>query len=177
MKYLDRFRAVTRYSTRMEKWMRSVSVLLLGMTAGVLAKWLDFTSELLGNMLSALPIWVLLGTVIAVLSSSPRRAAVNVFLFFAGMVAAYYVTAHFMDGVWSMTFAVGWAVLACLSPIAGYFTWYAGGRGWLPTALSAGILIVTVAATGVLSDHLRVSDYVVLAVCAGVLFGGKLPRR
>lgn len=177
MKYLDRFRTVTRYSTRMEKLMRSLSVLLLGLTAGVVAKWMDISSDLLGTVFSQLSVWVLLGTAIALFSSSPRRAAVNVFLFFAGMVAAYYVAAQLMGGVWSMSFAIGWGIAACLSPIAGYFTWYAGGRGWLPTALSAGILILTVAATGVLFDHMRVSDYIILTLCAALLFGRRLTGR
>ena len=63
-------------------------------------------------MFSELPIWILLGLVIARCSGSPGRAAAYAFVFFLAMIPAYYLAAEWMGGVWGITYVYGWAVVA-----------------------------------------------------------------
>lgn len=65
---------------------------------------LDMYTTNLGNVFSELSVWILLCTAIAVFSPNPRLAAAKVFLFCAGMLATYYLTAELTGGVYSMSF-------------------------------------------------------------------------
>ena len=79
----------------------SALFLLLGIVLGIFSKWLDnlaLDSAVwwhrpierlgLGTVFSSFPVWLLIALAIAVFSRNPLKAAVNVFLFFAGMCAA-----------------------------------------------------------------------------------------
>ena len=87
---------------------RTLLILLLGALLGALAKALDCTPSnalpaLLGrldlrNVFSRAGIWALIGLCLSVYASSPRRAALNVFAFFAGMTAAYYLYSALIAG-------------------------------------------------------------------------------
>jgi len=69
----------------------TVGIILLGVTLGVLQKWLDATAANtlplllqrldIGNYFGRLAIWILIGTAISVYAASPLRAGVNTFCF------------------------------------------------------------------------------------------------
>ena len=82
----------------------TLGMFVLGAVFGFLARFLDIHTQNLGNIFSQMSVWVFLGTVIAVLSPSPLRAGINVFVFCAGMLIVYYTYAHLSGGVYSMTF-------------------------------------------------------------------------
>ena len=130
MSCLERFRVPLPAPVLTHRLACLALMLLTGAAAGALAKWADFSSvQLLGDVFSELPIWILLGLVIARCSGSPGRAAAYAFVFFLAMIPAYYLAAEWMGGVWGITYVYGWAVVACLSPFAAYAVWYAFGRG------------------------------------------------
>lgn len=143
---------------------------LAGALAGVLSKLLDIYTTNLGNLFSAIAVWVLLGTVISVYSATPRRAALHVFLFCIGMLAAYYLTAEWTGSVYSRLFIHGWIAFSFLSPVFAVLTWYAKGRGAVALMLKLGIPACTVLMTILLFDRLRGYDLVIVALEAVVLF-------
>ena len=143
LRRLNAVRAPLPLGTRI---VRTLLVLLLGAGMGALAKALDCTPSNalpfllqrldLRNVFSRLGVWALLGLCLSVYARSPRRAAVNVFAFFAGMTAAYYLYSALIAGFFPVRYAMIWFGLTLLSPIPAVLCWYAAGRGRLALALS-----------------------------------------
>lgn len=140
-----------------------------GLLLGIAAKLLDIHTSNLGNIFSQMSVWIFLCTLLAVYSSTPKRAAVNVFLFCAGMLAAYYLTAELTASVYSTLFLYGWIVFALFSPAMGFCAWYAKGKGLLSKIITAGIIIVLLAAAVILFDKIRVADIVFALLISIVL--------
>ena len=125
---------------------RTLLVLLLGAGMGAVAKALDCTPSNalpfllqrldLRNVFSRAGIWALIGLGLSVYAPLPRRAALNVFAFFAGMTAAYYLYSALIAGFFPARYAMIWFGLTLLSPIPAVLCWYAAGRGRLALALS-----------------------------------------
>ena len=59
----------------------SMGIMACGLITGVGVKLMDIYTAHLGNIFSQMSVWIFLCSVLAVYSSTPRRAAVNVFLF------------------------------------------------------------------------------------------------
>ncbi len=116
--------------------------LTLGAAAGVLAKTADYYSEILGNFTSGMCLWMFLGVLICAFSKSPYRAAAYVFLFCAGMIAAYYLTAVIAEWYYSPAFVKGWCVFTLMTPVLAVIAWYARGKGWAAWVLRIGIVLV-----------------------------------
>lgn len=149
-----------------------------GAAVGLLAKWADFSSiQLLGDLFSELPIWILMGLLISRFSGSPGRAAVYAFAFFLGMIPAYYLAAEWLGGVWGMAYVYCWTVVACLSPFAAYVVWYAFGRGWLPNLLSALVVAVAMFSDTLVFRRLNIRDFVLAGLCAALVFGCKAKKH
>lgn len=177
MSGLTRFRAAAPSPALGRRLAGLLAMVLLGAAAGVVAKWADFSSQLLGNIFSELPIWIVFGLLIARFSGSPGRAAAHAFAFFLAMIPAYYLAAEWMEGVYGMAFVYGWTVVACLSPFAAWAAWYAFGRGWLPTLLSVAVVAAAVLSDVVLLRRLNIRDLALAAVCAILVFWGKAPTQ
>lgn len=139
-----------------------------GILLGVVSKLFDIYTTNIGDIFSQMSVWIFLCTLISVLSSTPFRAAVNVFSFCAGMLLAYYLTAELTSSVYSTLFIYGWALFALLCPALSFCTWYAKGKGWLSKSIVAGIILVMLAAAMVLFDKIRVAD-IVLAVLTSIV--------
>lgn len=127
-----------------------VFILLFGVGMGIASKYLDCTpsNELPGfleyldvrNFLGRFAVWVLIGLWIAVSSPSPGRAALHVFLFFAGMVSSYYLYAKYVAGFFPKSYAFVWFGFTLLSPLLGVPCWYAKGKGRAASILSVLLL-------------------------------------
>lgn len=141
-------------------------IVACGALLGMLAKLWDIYTVDLGNVFSQLSVWIFLCTVIAVQSSTPRRAAVNVFGFCMAMLATYYLTADRTKSVYSAAFAWGWTLL---SPVFAFFSWYAKEKGRIAKLLTVGILLVMLAAAVILFDRVRVADVVFAVLTSFVL--------
>ncbi len=114
--------------------------LLIGMLLGVFSKWLDclgindgvWWQRLLGmidlgNLLSLFPVWLLIALAIAVYAGSPLKAALRVFLFFAGMCAAYHISSILIAGFNPMDYMMIWYGFTAISPLLAAVCWYAKG--------------------------------------------------
>ena len=156
-------------STPFEKaFLHTVFVACLGLALGVLAKLLDIYTTNLGNLFSQMSVWIFLCTLLAIYSSTPKRAAVNVFIFCSGMIAAYYATAIASKSIYSPLFAYGWTIFSFFSPVFAMCVRYAKGTGWIAKIISAGIIAVMLLIALFLFDKIRLSD-VVFSVLIGIL--------
>lgn len=147
----------------------SMGIMACGLITGVGVKLMDIYTVHLGNIFSQMSVWIFLCSVLAVYSSTPRRAAVNVFLFCAGMLLTYYLTAEGMHSPYSMTFVYGWSVFSLFSPLLAFFTWYAKGKGTVSRLLTAGIVVVLLVMAVLLFDRIRISDLVFAVLTAAIL--------
>lgn len=148
----------------------SMGIMACGLITGVGVKLMDIYTVHLGNIFSQMSVWIFLCSALAVYSSTPRRAAVNVFLFFcAGMLLTYYLTAEGMHSPYSMTFVYGWSVFSLFSPVLAFFTWYAKGKGTVSRLLTAGIVVVLLVLAVLLFDRIRISDLVFAVLTAVIL--------
>lgn len=129
---------------------RSLLILLLGIALGAFSKFLDCTpsNELprvleyldVRNFLGRFAFWVFMGLWIAVSSGSARRAAVDVFLFFLGMVSSYYLYSKYVGGFFPRSYAMVWFGFTAVSPLLALPCWYAGGKGKVSFVLSLALL-------------------------------------
>lgn len=123
----------------------SIGLLLLGAALGAMSKQFDLSGNPFAGVFSDLPVWLLAALVIAVFSFTPVKAAVNVFLFYAGMNAVYHIWSIRFAGFDPGSYMLIWYGLTLISPLLAAFCWYARGRG--KAALAADCVILAVLAT------------------------------
>lgn len=159
-----------------EKLLRPLPMLAAGMALGVVSRLLDIYTSNLGNLFSSLPVWVLLGTLIAVYSPTAKRAAINILPFCMGMLLTYYLAAHISGGVYGWGYTLFWTLFALCTPLCAFIAWFAKEPGTWPKLLSAAIIIGTIAVSCIFFDKLRLHDIAMLLILCWLLFGTK-PRR
>lgn len=135
------------------QFLNTFFVLLFGIGMGVLSKFLDCipSNELpqfiehidLGNFFGRMSVWYFLAVVISVYSKTSLRAAINVFLFFAGMLAGYYAYTRIFAGFYpDRSYFMLWAGLTLISPVLAFICWYAKGTGKAAVVISSVIIAV-----------------------------------
>ena len=152
IKFLNRIRGANPAMPVRKKIINTLLLLLLGIALGVFSKFLDdtptsllpsvFASLDLGNFLGRFAFWVLLALCISVYSNSALRAALNVFVFFVGMVASYYLYSNYVAGFFPRSYAVIWGGFTVASPFLAFVCWYAKGKSKTAFFLSALCLAV-----------------------------------
>ena len=104
-KFLNDIRSAENPISGNRKIINTIAILLLGIALGTFSKFLDFRQAELPSVLMAIDgaldvhnflgrfeIWVLIALCISIYSNSAIRASINVFVFFVGMVASYYLS-------------------------------------------------------------------------------------
>lgn len=130
----------------------SVCILVAGSFSGFISKMLDCTPsnrmpyfiEVLDirNFLGRFAIWIFIAVCISIYSRSALRAALNVFLYFAGMITSYYLYSNFVAGFFPVNYALIWIGFTIISPLLAFICWYAKGNGPVSFLISAGIIAV-----------------------------------
>ena len=143
------------------KLLNPLVLFLLGLLAGGLARWLDIYTQNLGDVFSRMAVWILIGTVIAIYSRTPQKAAVNTLTFCLGMLAAYYTAAVLTHGVYGRSFIIGWTLFALCTPVLAGLTWMTKQKGLIPRLISVGIVGVSVLSSLLLFDGLDISDLLI----------------
>ncbi len=146
------------------------ALFLLGNILGIVSKILDIYTTNIGNMFSELSIWILFGVLISIYSKKPIQASCNVFLFCIGMLLTYYITAELTTSVYSMTFICGWIIFSLFSPLFAYITWYSRKRNILANIISIGIIFVTIFASILIFNGLKIYDYIIIFILCYILF-------
>ena len=155
IKLLNDIRNAENSISNNSKIINSIVVLFLGIALGTFSKYLDFRQvELpcvlmaideafdIHNFLGRFAIWVLIALCISIYSNSAIRASVNVFAFFVGMVASYYLYSNYIAGFFPRSYAMIWFGFTAVSPLLAFVCWYARGKSKLAFILSALILAV-----------------------------------
>lgn len=138
-----------------DKILCTAGSLIAGILLGIFSKWLDslaldnsiwwhriIEGLDLGNFFSDMAIWLLIALAIAVLSCSALMAALNVFVFFAGMCAAYHLYSILFAGFNPLSYMMIWYAITLISPALAVLCWYAKGKGMIPVFLDIGIMAV-----------------------------------
>ena len=155
IKLLNDIRNAENSISNNSKIINTIVVLFLGIALGTFSKYLDFRqAELpcvlmaideafdIHNFLGRFAIWVLIALCISIYSNSAIRASVNVFAFFVGMVASYYLYSNYIAGFFPRSYAMIWFRFTAVSPLLAFVCWYARGKSKLAFILSALILAV-----------------------------------
>ena len=150
--FLNNIRRAEKKISLTRQAINTAAAALLGIALGTLSKFLDTVPvnnlpALLQyldvtNFLGRFAIWVFIAVCISIYSSSSVRAAINVFLFFAGMVLSYYLYSSFIAGFFPKSYAMIWVGFTVVSPLLAFICWYAKGQGRISLILSAGIIAV-----------------------------------
>lgn len=133
----------------------TIGIMLLGVALGTFSKYLDYHQAqlpyLLGvidrrldvhNFLGGFAPWIFIAVCISIYSSTPVRAAINVFTFFVGMIACYYLYSNYVAGFFPRSYAMIWVGFTIASPFLAFICWHAKGEGMLAVVISAGIISV-----------------------------------
>ncbi|MBR3996347.1 MAG: hypothetical protein IKI97_13860 [Clostridia bacterium] len=153
--WLDKIRTPNRDIKLSLQVSYSILILLFGVALGVLSKWLDnmwindaiWWQHILGiidlrNVFSEFAIWLLIAIALSVYSSTPLRAALNVFLFFVGMCISYHLYTIVFAGFNPQRYMMVWYGFTILSPVLAFICWY--GKGETKVSLMIDILILSV---------------------------------
>lgn len=153
MKYFNWIRVPKTKSFLQSKLLMVAGALLLGACLGTFSKFLDYRQAALPsflqqidasldlhNFLGTFAPWIVIAVFLSIKSPGPFQASANIFAFFVGMVASYYLYSNYVAGFFPKSYAMIWVGFTLLSPILAFFCWYAKGTGWLAIVISAGIL-------------------------------------
>lgn len=155
----------------------------VGLLTGFLVKMMDihFYAQHFGISLSDIfsqaGVWVVIGVAISLYSRDNKTAMANIFLFCAGMLLTYYVTAELTNSIYGWTFIKAWAAFACLSPLIAYLVRLTLHPGPLAVALKLGVFAGYVGMNLLLGSFLHIYDLPFLAVLVYLLFLKKWNRR
>jgi len=129
------------------KLLYSTLIFISGVILGVISKVLDTTPsnflpyflEILDlrNFFSRMGVWIFLAVIISMYSKSPVRSAINVFLFFVGMVSSYYLYTVLVAGFFPKSYMMIWILMTCISPLFAFVCWYAKGKGIISISISS----------------------------------------
>ena len=124
MSFLDCIRRVDKQISTSKKITNTFAILIFGIALGIVSKFFDTTAsnELpfivqyldIRNFLGRFSIWVLIALCISLYSHSPFRAAINVFLFFLGMITSYYLYSAFIAGFFPPIYSYFSIISVCL---------------------------------------------------------------
>ncbi len=103
--------------------------LIIGIVLGITAKLVDvpyITCDfpVFDDIMGRFGIWVWTAALIAVFSKTPLLAAVRSFLFFIGMLLAYYGYTLLFLGFFPKSQMILWGGIAMITPFCGFLIWH-----------------------------------------------------
>lgn len=156
------------------KIMYSILIAVLGVAMGLISKFLDTTAfnELplvlqkmdIVNFFGRFAIWIFICVCISAYSCSPKRAAINTFLFLLAMVTSYYLYSYFVAGFFPKTYALIWFSISVASIFIAYICWYSKGEGFIAVCISAVILGVLFSQSVLLFHGIRITHALELMI-------------
>ncbi len=148
----------------------------IGLFTGFLVKLLDvycyaqYFGTSLSDIFSQAGVWVVIGMAISLYSRTTKLAMLNIFLFCAGMLLTYYITAHITNSVYGWSFIKAWAAFACFSPVMAWLARLTRNPGPLALVLKCGVFVGYAGLNLILGHFLHYYDLPFLAVLVYLLF-------
>lgn len=153
-----------------------VTMTFIGLFTGFFVKILDiycyaqYLGTSLSDIFSQAGVWVVIGIVISLYSRTTKLAMINMFLFCAGMLLTYYITADVTNSVYGWTFIKAWAVFACFSPVMAWLARLTRNPGPVALLLKVGVFAGYIGLNWVLGSFLHYYDFPFLAALIYLLF-------
>lgn len=113
---------------------------LFSLVLGMLMGWLSYDlggSGVVGAIIANWGLWIFTSALLAYHSQSGFGAAVNTFLYYGGVIAAYYIHFGLAGGTIGLDMFIRPLILAAIGAILGFITWHAGAREWLGAVCAA----------------------------------------
>ncbi len=110
--------------------------LVLGLLMGWVAKDLENVT-VAGAVVSNLGIWVFVSALLAVYSQEGFRAALHVFVYFCGVISAYFTHRYLLGTAVSGRTLLYWVIFAAIGALVGFICWHASQKEWLGAACAA----------------------------------------
>lgn len=163
-----------------ELLLNPISMFFLGLMLGVGIRVLDLNPNFVSNwgkVFSQVSIWILLCTLIAIYSPTPKDAMYNVFPFCVNMLVAYYIYDDLVAQQSSTYAYLWWSAIAVLAPILAYITWFSKERGLVPRIIRWSILIISMLSSIIIFDGYEYWDTIINTILAYFLFFQKTNRE
>lgn len=163
-----------------ELLLNPISMFFLGLMLGVGIRVLDLNPNFVSNwgkVFSQVSIWILLCTLIAIYSPTPKDAMYNVFPFCVNMLVAYYIYDDLVAQQSSTYAYLWWSAIAVLAPILAYIAWFSKERGLVPRIIRWSILIISMLSSIIIFDGYEYWDTIINTILAYFLFFQKTNRE
>ena len=148
--------------------------LVLGLLMGWLAR--DLTSGVAHAVVANIGIWVFVSALLSVYSPQAFRAAVHVFVFFAGVVGAYHAHCWLLKEAVSVEEILYRLLGGLIGALIGFLVWHSQDREWMGAACSA-VPVSLLLAEGYPIYHSRSVSLLLDIVFAVVLYILLAPGR
>ena len=130
---------------------------LFSLVLGMLMGWLAYDlggSGVVGAIIANSGLWIFVSALLAYYSQSGLGAALNAFLYFAGVVLAYYTHFALAGGDIALGTFIRPLIFAAIGALLGFITWHAGAKEWLG-AICAAVPVSLLIAEGYPIYHSR----------------------
>lgn len=102
---------------------------IIGMVLGIIAKFADgrnfmYYFPVFSDIMGRFGIWVWAAAIISIRSKTPLFAAVRSFVFFIGMLCAYYGYTVLFLNFFPKSQIILWGVIAMVTPFCGFLIWH-----------------------------------------------------
>lgn len=155
---------------------------LFSLVLGMLMGWLAYDLSgggVIGAIIANAGLWIFTSALLAYYSQSGLGAALNTFLYFIGVVLAYYTHFALAGGTIGMGTFIRPLFFAAIGALLGFITWHAGAKEWLG-AVCAAVPISLLIAEGYPVYYSRSFSLLFDMICAIVLYillcNGKVQR-
>lgn len=106
-----------------------ISPFIVGVVSGITAKFADgreilYYFPIFADVMGRFGIWAWVAALIAIRSKTPLFAAVRSFLFFIGMLIAYYGYTVLFLGFFPKSQMILWGGVAAATPFCGFLIWH-----------------------------------------------------
>lgn len=142
--------------------------LVLGMLMGWVSKDLE-GSGVIGAIIGNIGVWVFASALLAAWSKDAVSAALNVFIYFIGVIAAYYTHWIFLGNNLPVSSVVHWLIFAALGALIGFIVWNSWGKEWVG-AICAAVPISLLIAEGYTFYENMAWSLIFDIVCAVILY-------
>lgn len=120
---------------------------ITGIILGLAAKLVDTpditsTFPIFEDIFARFGIWIWSAALLAVFSKKAPLAALRTFMFFTGMLSAYYSYTIVFLKFFPKSQIILWSVIATFTPVCGFAIWHIRKKGWYTNILASLPLII-----------------------------------